>query len=75
MNKPTTVRARPAAIMLTPAAQARIADLKQRGGTCSQYGAVLERSYRDGRIVIRPFMWRVGSHLVSGGPRPTGTRT
>jgi hypothetical protein len=54
------------------AVEVRIADLHARGGDCSRYGAVLERSYRDGRIVIRPFMWRVGSHLASGEATPDG---
>lgn len=57
---------------VTRAVEARIADLKQRGGTCSQYGAVLERSYRSGRITMRPYMWRVGSHLASGEAKPDG---
>ena len=57
---------------ITRAVETRIADLKARGGDCSRYGTVLERSYRDGRIIIRPFMWRVGSHLASGEGKPNG---
>lgn len=51
---------------VTRAIEQRITDLVSRGPECSAYGEVLERSYRDQRIVIRPFMWRVGPHLVSG---------
>ena len=57
---------------ITRAVETRISDLKARGGTCSRYGSVLETSYRRGRITIRPFMWRVGSHLASGEARPNG---
>lgn len=46
--------------------EGRIEALKQRGDRCAAYGEVLERSYRSGRITIRPYMWRVGSQLVSG---------
>ena len=54
------------------AVEARIADLKARGGDCSRYGAVLETSYRSGQITLRPYMWRTGSHLTSGEARPNG---
>ncbi len=57
---------------ITRAVESRIADLKARGGDCSRYGAVLESSYRSGQITLRPFMWRVGSHLTSGEGRPNG---
>jgi hypothetical protein len=60
---------------VTRAVETRIADLKARGGTCSRYGTVLETSYRSGRITIRPFMWRVGSHLASGEAKPNGDMT
>jgi hypothetical protein len=60
---------------VTRAVETRIVDLKARGGTCSRYGTVLETSYRSGRIVIRPFMWRVGSHLASGEAKPNGDMT
>ena len=60
---------------LTRAIEARIADLGARGGVCSRYGAVLERSYRTGRITIRPYMWRVGKHLTSGEAKPNGEMT
>ena len=54
------------------AVEARIADLKARGGDCSRYGAVLETSYRSGQITLRPYMWRTGSHLTSGEAKPNG---
>ena len=57
---------------LTRAIETRLSELAQRGGVCSQYAEVLERSYRDGRITLRPYMWRVGGRLVSGQARPNG---
>ncbi|MGH7694816.1 MAG: hypothetical protein ACRENH_07535 [Gemmatimonadaceae bacterium] len=57
---------------VTRAIEKRVADLKARGGHCSDYGTVLENSYRSGRIMIRPYMWRVGSHLASGEAKPNG---
>ena len=57
---------------ITRAVEARIADLKSRGGDCSRYGAVLETSYRSGQIMLRPYMWRTGSHLTSGEAKPNG---
>jgi hypothetical protein len=60
---------------LSRAVESRIADLEARGGVCSRYGAVLERSYRSGRITIRPYMWRVGTQLASGEAKPNGEMT
>lgn len=60
---------------VTLAIESRLTDLKQRGGVCSQYGAVLEDAYRNGRISIRPYMWRVGGRLASGEARPNGEMT
>lgn len=57
---------------MTHAIEKRVADLKTRGGDCSFYATVLESSYRNGLIRIRPYMWRVGSHLTSGEARPNG---
>ncbi len=57
---------------ITRAVEARIADLKSRGGDCSRYGTVLESSYRSGQITLRPYMWRTGSHLTSGEAKPNG---
>ena len=64
----------PAAIdsVMTRAIESRVAELKARGGFCSEYGAVLESSFRNGKITIRPYMWRVGSHLASGEAKPNG---
>jgi hypothetical protein len=57
---------------VTHAVESRIADLRARGGDCARYGAVLQTSYRSGQIAIRPYMWRVGSHLTSGEAKPNG---
>ena len=57
---------------ITRAVEARIADLKVRGGDCSRYGTVLETSYRSGQITLRPYMWRTGSSLTSGEAKPNG---
>lgn len=50
----------------------RLAELEERGGVCSVYASVIERSYRQGRIMVRPFMWRVEGRLVSGQATPDG---
>lgn len=60
---------------LARAVETRLADLEARGGVCAQYGTVLERSYRSGRITVRPFMWRVGTNLASGEAKPSGEIT
>ena len=60
---------------ITRAVETRIADLKARGGECSRYGEVLESSYRGGQITLRPYMWRVGTHLASGEAKPNGQMT
>jgi len=57
---------------VTRAIEKRVADLKTRGGHCSDYATVLEQSYRSGRITIRPYMWRVRSQLASGEAKPNG---
>lgn len=54
------------------AIESRLAELEQRGGACSVYASVIERSYRQGRIVLRPFMWREEGRLVSGQATPDG---
>lgn len=53
----------------------RVAALRQRGGACEAYGAVLERAYAERRITLRPFMWRVGQNLASGMTAPEGEMT
>ncbi len=50
----------------------RVADLKARGGACQAYGAVLEGSLASQRIVVRPFMWRVGGSLASAQALSSG---
>lgn len=65
----------PMPVDVTRAVESRIAVLKARGGDCSRYAAVLEQSYRSGRITIRPYMWRVGRSLASGEGRPNGEMT
>jgi hypothetical protein len=73
-NEPpcTDCEAIPIPAEMTRAVENRIVDLKARGGDCSRYGAVLESSYRSGQITLRPFMWRVGTHLASGEAKPNG---
>lgn len=53
----------------------RVADLKGRGGRCEAYAAVLEGSLAGHRILMRPFMWRVGTHLASAQALSTGEIT
>jgi hypothetical protein len=48
------------------AIEIRVAELSRRGGACAVYASVMKRSYREGRILLRPFMWRVEGRLVSG---------
>lgn len=69
------VVANPLPAEITTAIESRLSELKQRGGACSRYGEVLEKSYRSGRISIRPYMWRVGDRLASGEAKPTGEMT
>jgi hypothetical protein len=71
---PTCERCSPDAMapVVTQAIERRIADLASRGERCAAYGEVLERSYRQGRISFRPYMWRVGPHLVSGEANANG---
>jgi hypothetical protein len=57
---------------LSRAIEQRIDALARRGGDCARYGAVIERSFRQGQIMVRPFMWRVGTQLASGEAKPTG---
>ena len=75
-SRPATPPARAALVSLPPelslAIETRLAELERRGGVCSRYAEVLERSYRSGRIKLRPYMWRVRGHLVSGEARPNG---
>jgi hypothetical protein len=68
----TDCEAIPIPTEITRAVENRIADLKARGRDCARYGAVLESSYRTGQITLRPFMWRVGTHLASGEAKPNG---
>ena len=73
IESPTTdSSAIPIPTEITRAVETRIADLKARGGDCSRYATVLESSYRSGQIRLRPYMWRVGSHLASGEAKPNG---
>jgi hypothetical protein len=62
--------------LLTPevsqAIEHRIEALTLRGGDCALVASALARSYREGRIRIRPYMWRVGDQLTSGEARPNG---
>ena len=44
----------PMATDVAHAIETRLEALKSRGGDCSRYAAVLEQSYRGGRITLRP---------------------
>jgi predicted unusual protein kinase regulating ubiquinone biosynthesis (AarF/ABC1/UbiB family) len=57
---------------IAKAIEARVADLKGRGGACQAYGEVLEKSYAAGQIKLRPFMWRVHGSLASGSATEHG---
>ncbi|HEY3285774.1 MAG TPA: hypothetical protein VGJ96_01490 [Gemmatimonadaceae bacterium] len=50
----------------------RVADLKARGGSCQAYAEVLAVSLAAQRIVVHPFMWRVGPFLASAQAKSTG---
>lgn len=67
--------ANPLPAEISSAVESRLSELKQRGGVCSRYGEVLEKSYKSGRITLRPYMWRVGDRLASGEAKPTGEMT
>jgi len=54
------------------AVAARVADLKARGGACEVYGTVLEGSLAGKRLVVRPFMWRIGLNLASAQALSSG---
>ena len=57
---------------VTRAIERRIVELASSGATCAAYGDVLERSFRERRISIKPYMWRIGAQLVSGEASPDG---
>ena len=58
--------------VLTVRSTQRVAELKNLGGPCAAYGSVLESSLQEGRVKLRPYMWRVGGQLVSGEARHDG---
>jgi hypothetical protein len=60
---------------LAMAMEARVADLKSRGGACEEFGVVLEEALTSGRITMRPFMWRVDGNLASAMAESTGEMT
>jgi hypothetical protein len=60
---------------LASAIEARVADLKARGGACEEYGAVLESALATGHITLRPYMWRVDGNLASAQGESTGEMT
>jgi hypothetical protein len=57
------------------AVEARVADLKARGGECKEYGSALESALASGRITLRPFMWRVDGNLASAQGESSGEMT
>jgi len=60
---------------LAAAIEARVADLKARGGVCEEYGEVLEGALATGHITLRPYMWRVEGNLASAQGESTGEMT
>jgi hypothetical protein len=57
------------------AVDARVADLKARGGECEEYGSLLESALASGHITLRPFMWRVDGNLASAQGESNGEMT
>lgn len=60
---------------VTRALEARVAALRARGGACAAYADAPERSLADGRITLRPYMWRTSGALTSGTADGTGAMT
>jgi hypothetical protein len=60
---------------IAAAIEARVADLKARGGECEEYGSLLESALASGRITLRPYMWRVDGHLASAEGESSGEMT
>lgn len=65
----------PWAAELAAAIEARVAELKARGGGCEELGAVLETALKSGHITVRPYMWRVEGNLASAQGESTGELT
>jgi hypothetical protein len=63
------------AAVFAAAVEARVADLKARGGECEEFGAALESALATGRITLRPYMWRVEGNLASAQGESTGEMT
>lgn len=57
------------------AIEARVTALRARGGVCATYADALERSLADGRITLRPYMWRTNGALTSGTADGSGAMT
>ena len=60
---------------LDSAIEARVAELRARGGVCGEYAAVLANALENGRITVRPYMWRVEGNLASAQAEATGELT
>ena len=60
---------------LATAIEARVVELKARGGDCAAYGAVLEEALAGGHITIKPYMWRVQGNLASAEGESSGEMT
>jgi hypothetical protein len=60
---------------IAAAIEARVADLKARGGECEEYGSLLESALASGRITLRPYMWRVDGNLASAQGESSGEMT
>ncbi|HVZ48407.1 MAG TPA: AarF/UbiB family protein [Gemmatimonadaceae bacterium] len=60
---------------VSAAIERRVAALDARGGDCRAYGTVLAHALADGKISVKPFMWRVGANLAAGTAHPEGDMT
>lgn len=60
---------------LAAALEARVAELKARGGVCAVYGTVLGNALAGGHIVVKPYMWRVQGNLASAEGESSGEMT
>ena len=74
---PRPAEAEPAAqaAAFAAAVEARVADLKARGGECEEYGSLLESALATGHITLRPYMWRVDGNLASAQGESSGEMT
>jgi hypothetical protein len=73
--RPAAVEPAVQAAVFAAAVEARVADLKARGGECEEFGTLLESAFANGHITLRPFMWRVDGNLASAQGESNGEMT